>query len=435
MAAADRVTTDRERPRPGRRAVLKGAAATALLRLLTGGPARAGRTGAASTGATARLHVATFLAVDRAQIAYAIDVLRGLELWASTIPASREARLAVGSGPSDADTVAAWYDSVATGADVLVAPYGSPLTRVAFHVAEARRIPCIAPSAADPGLWDARRQWSVGVLEPTPTFFEGVLELMARRPSARRSDVALVYRNDPYSRSVMAGAARRAGALGFRRIVHHRFHDTHERAAAAGAASAATVLGTGYQPGSPGEGFLDDAVALARAVPRARTSLIALGVGAADPAFGPAAGAAAEGVVGVTGWRPYLPTPGNAAFVEAFRARWRHDPTAHVAQGFAAGQVLQGAERIAAARLRRSRATADGERPVPAREALRDALHALETETIFGRYRVDDGGRQVGHRPALVRWRDGRVAPLEGLPPDVPDGDEPTDAPTGKERA
>lgn len=420
MAAPGTPTTEPDAPAVSRRAVLKGATATVCLRLLTSGLARAG---AGSLGTASARRVATFLAVERQGSDQAIDVLRGLELWASVSPAASQDDLLVGSGPADPDAVRVWYDRATSEADVLVAPYGSPLARIAFEVAEARHVPCVAPSAGDSDLWSAPRQWSVDLLEPTPSFFDGALALAAGRARAPVAGVALVYRDDPYSASVMAGAARRARALGFDHIVHHRFRDARQRDAAARAARAGTVLGIGYQPGTAGEGFLDDAVGLARALPRARDGVVAIGVGAADPAFGAVAGAAAEGVVGVTGWRPYLPTPGNAAFVAAFADRWHREPTAHAAQGYAAGQVVARAFRLADHTTARLEPTTGPARhdagPGARRYAVRDALHALDIETVFGRYRVDASGRQSGHRPALVVWSGGRLQLVDRGRPDT----------------
>ena len=40
------------------------------------------------------------------------------------------------------------------------------------------------------------------------------------------------------------------------------------------------------------------------------------------------------------------------------------------------------------------------------REKLRDALQALEMETILpGRYKVDEKGMMVGHIPLVVQWQ------------------------------
>jgi branched-chain amino acid transport system substrate-binding protein len=41
-------------------------------------------------------------------------------------------------------------------------------------------------------------------------------------------------------------------------------------------------------------------------------------------------------------------------------------------------------------------------------DALRDALLALETHTVFGDFAVDERGYQTANRGLFVQWQDGR---------------------------
>ena len=369
------------------------------------GPAAAQATGAAS------LRIGLYLPVGPAGPgAYDRAALRGLDLWACGAEASNRDHgddrplplLTIGAGDGGREAIRTWYRDAAVTVDALVTPYGSGAASAAFDAAEAARIPCLAPSAGSSALWDAPPRWCVGLLEPTPTFFHGTLRRLAsRRPHA----LALVHRDDAFSIAVMDGAEAEARRLGFGAIRRRSYASDADRTAAARATAEPTVLAIGWIPGAAGDGFLDDALALARALPRRPGTVVALGVGGADPAFARRLRARADGILGVTGWRPYLPTPGNHAFAAAYRLRWVEDPDAHAAQGFAAAQVLEQAAR----RARKGTGTR--------RERIRTALHALDVETIFGRYRVDGHGMQVGHEPALVRWHDGRALVLPVPPP------------------
>lgn len=40
-------------------------------------------------------------------------------------------------------------------------------------------------------------------------------------------------------------------------------------------------------------------------------------------------------------------------------------------------------------------------------EKLREFVATLDMNTLFGRFKIDDGGLQIGHKPLLVQWRDG----------------------------
>ena len=42
------------------------------------------------------------------------------------------------------------------------------------------------------------------------------------------------------------------------------------------------------------------------------------------------------------------------------------------------------------------------------REKIRDALAALDTVTVYGHYKVDKDGQQIGHDVLLVQWQHGK---------------------------
>lgn len=115
-------------------------------------------------------------------------------------------------------------------------------------------------------------------------------------------------------------------------------------------------------------------------------------VGSSFPEFGKALGPLAEGMTGNTAWKPLLRTPGNLEFVTAYRRRWGTIPDTHGAQGYAAGQIIGEAVRQAGSL---------------ARAAVRDALFRLDTRTVFGRFRVNAHGLQIGKVNAIVQWQRG----------------------------
>jgi branched-chain amino acid transport system substrate-binding protein len=41
-------------------------------------------------------------------------------------------------------------------------------------------------------------------------------------------------------------------------------------------------------------------------------------------------------------------------------------------------------------------------------EKLRDAIRALDFNTVFGAFKVDPRGLQIAHRNVLFQWQDGR---------------------------
>jgi branched-chain amino acid transport system substrate-binding protein len=110
--------------------------------------------------------------------------------------------------------------------------------------------------------------------------------------------------------------------------------------------------------------------------------------GATDPEFIRQLGQDAEYSIGLSSYEARLPTPGNADFVKAYRAKYKADPDFQAACGWAAGQVIDAA--VAAA------GTFD-------QEKLRSAFSKLETGTVLGGYKVDDVGTQLAAQSYVVQ--------------------------------
>ena len=55
-------------------------------------------------------------------------------------------------------------------------------------------------------------------------------------------------------------------------------------------------------------------------------------------------------------------------------------------------------------------------------EKLRDALSKMDHNTVFGRFRVDRDGVQIGHKMPPLQWQDGKKVIVwpEELAPDKP---------------
>ncbi|HXM82030.1 MAG TPA: amino acid ABC transporter substrate-binding protein [Burkholderiales bacterium] len=115
---------------------------------------------------------------------------------------------------------------------------------------------------------------------------------------------------------------------------------------------------------------------------------------AAEPKFIELVGQDAEFSLAAADYHPRLKTHGNDRFVKLYSEKWSTLPGAAAAEGYAAGTVLAEA-------LRRA-GSAD-------QEKLREALAALELDTVLGRYKVDPKtGEQTGIKPAVVQIERGR---------------------------
>jgi branched-chain amino acid transport system substrate-binding protein len=97
--------------------------------------------------------------------------------------------------------------------------------------------------------------------------------------------------------------------------------------------------------------------------------------------------------LGLSNWEPSLNTPGNQEFVEKFKRRYGRLPSPLSAQAWSNGQVLK--EVVAKV------GSVD-------RELIRKGLSRFEIATILGRYKLDEHRRQIGYKPLIVQWLEGK---------------------------
>lgn len=328
-----------------------------------------------------------------------VPLYRGLVHWAETVAANgglagRDVDVDIADDEGEADLAREYYEDHAADRDLLVSPYGSPLTGAVVDVVEAAAVPCIAHTAGDRAIWADGRTWTVQMLNPVDTFLHPLLGVAS---DAGALSIGFVHRDDSFTSTTVAGAVERARAAGWdvREPVVYSADAERNWAVSDALADAPDVLvGSGFQPGAAGGGFLPDAIALSRAYERAGAGakLACWSIGASFADFREQRGDVADGEVGVTGWKPYVASPDNGSFVDRYADRWGNAPDSHAAQGYATGQLF--AKAAAAAGTIES-------------EPIRDALFALETETVFGRYAVTEQGLQVGKENAVVQWQDG----------------------------
>ena len=145
--------------------------------------------------------------------------------------------------------------------------------------------------------------------------------------------------------------------------------------------------------------FEDDVELVARARtarhPPTRICAVAAGVqqfadSLADP----------DGVFGIAQWfpgsarRPEL-GPSEDAFLSAYADRARTAPDYPAIQAAAGAIIAMHCAHLAGGTQR---------------EDLWRAAASLETRTLFGAFRINDRGVQVGHETVLLRWTDGKLA-------------------------
>lgn len=325
---------------------------------------------------------------------FGADYERGLQLWQEELNAAggligQKVELRIVDDSSDGSRAGAIYEALLREqkVDLLIGPYGSAATLGAAAVAERARRVMLNAAGASRAVHRRGPEFVFQVTAPYAAYGIGPVELAG---AGKRRSVFIVSRDESVSRE-MAEAAReaalrrglRVGEVVFFRPGTEDFSLLLAEARDAGA-DAWLAFATHREAAELVKAFRK--LEYAPALFFARD--------ASDPRFIDLVGQDAEYTLGLAEYQPAWRTPGNAAFVEAFRAKWSADPGFAAAQAHAAGTVLAEAVRRAGG---------------IDQEKLRGVLSALQTPTVLGGYQVDPAsGEQLAAKPAVVQIIKGR---------------------------
>ncbi|NIR30815.1 MAG: ABC transporter substrate-binding protein [Gammaproteobacteria bacterium] len=280
------------------------------------------------------------------------------------------------------------------GVQLLLGNYSSGVAGDTIPVVEAAGVPCVFPMAWQPGLWLREHQWAVPTLPLATEVTRTLLEYLERQGVRR---VAVVNADNAYAQDLAKGLVQRVRELGLT-LTAHQTYSFGDRVGLEAALTKA--LGTG--PDALAGGNVGDQVPeLAKAARAAGPEAGHYAWFELDEPVILEARDAVEGMIGFGLWIPGMPYPGNREFVRRFTNRWEREypeePIGllldhHAAAGYGAAQVLEAA-------------VTEASTLEPA--AVRDALFSFETTTVFGRYRLDARGVQVGKTVPVVGYRHG----------------------------
>jgi len=319
--------------------------------------------------------------------AAAAEYQNGLVLWRDEVNEAggllgRPIELRVLDDGSEAvRTGAAYAELIAGGAEALIGPYGSAATLTGAAEAERARRVMLNAAGLSSQVHKRSPRYVFQTSAPYSAYAEGPLAL-ARE--AQLDSIFILARDDAASREMGEAAQAQARALGLRSV---------ELEIYSGAIvdflpqlyKAMAIQAQGWLAFGEARDTADMVKTMKRQgyVPKlfyARSST--------DPRFIALVGQDAEYILGTREYDVRFPSAGNAAFAQAYRAKWGADPGALGAAAYAAGTVL-------AEGVRRAGATEP--------QKLRAALAQLQMETVLGRYRVDATGAQAGMKPAVLQ--------------------------------
>lgn len=304
---------------------------------------------------------------------------------------------------SQAATAAKIYEKLIAQdkVDALLGPYSSPITEAVANVNEKHRVAMVAGNAATTSIFKKGRRFIYMVFSPAEVYLEGLIDIAAKRGL---KTVAIVYEDTLFPRATAKGTADLAKQRGLQVVLTEAYPK--------GTTDFTAVVDKirGARPDVVAAAtYFNDAVALTRALKKADVSpkMFGVTVGGDLPKFHETLGKDAEYVYGSSQWEEELVTlragglipiarqyPGAKEFVESYRKEFPEaDLSYQTAAAYGACQILTEAIRRAG--------SLDAER-------IRDAVLKLDTHTIFGAFRVDQGGFQTAHKMVLFQWQDGK---------------------------
>jgi ABC-type branched-subunit amino acid transport system substrate-binding protein len=334
-----------------------------------------------------RLRIGACLSLTGRFAQFGRQAALGLEAWRSL---DDGADLVIEDDRSDRQTLETLLPGVAAKCDLLLGPYSTILMRAAGRMAADRGCLVWNHGGSGDDVELAHPGHVVSVLTPTSRYAEPFVRYIAQEDGPWR-DLVIVHGPGRFGRQVAEGAGNAAARYGVRAVML----DAGEAALPpAGISPEWDLFSAGV--------FEQDAELTAEALrlPHPPRRLCTISAGVRDFAR---AVDEPDGVFGIAQWFPgnghqVLLGPPEEDFLRACAASGTGPPDYPATQA-AAGAI------IAAACARRAGSTG--------RDDLWAAAVDLETSTMFGDFKIDpQTGAQVSHRTVLVRWTEGKLAPV-----------------------
>ncbi len=278
-------------------------------------------------------------------------------------------------------------------ANFLFGPYSSGLTATAAVISEQYGKIMLIGGGAEPKTYQLGNKYLFQCITTADYYLSGSIQaLKARNPHAK---VAFVYSDDPFSKAVVAAAAKQAQEAGFTIALQESyapsttdFSPIINKIISSGADA---FLGGGHYP---------DGATLARQLydQKANLKFVSILVAPDSPKFA-SLGPAALGITVPSQWEPEVkfnpdfgPTPEE--FAKKAYAATKVEPDYHTASGYITGLLLQHAIEQAG--------SIDPEK-------VKAALDKTDVTTFFGhdKFSTDpkSHGMQVGHAMVLAQWQ------------------------------
>jgi branched-chain amino acid transport system substrate-binding protein len=275
--------------------------------------------------------------------------------------------------------------------DLLLSPYGSPLTLAASEISEAHKYVMVACSASAKALWERGYHYLFGIYATADRYFVGLLDLMAQQGY---HTVAILHENNVFNLDIASGIVDWARRFRMTVAWNRGFNDAQ--------ADLPQAIQDLKKLRPTPDGLIVSAYVPAcyRVLDLLKTQgyrppVLAMTIAPVYPEFYKRTGPMGENVFAASQWEPdqRIPFPGTKEFIQEFNSLYGLMPSYHAGSAYATCEVM--------ARAVSKAGSLDQTR-------LRDIIASLDTVTVIGRFKVDSRGMQIGHNPILIQWQDGR---------------------------
>ncbi len=322
------------------------------------------------------------------------EFVSGIKMWADDLLDRGADPIAIVSydDESSPERAAELYERLITEdeVDLLIGPFSSSLVLAVAPVVERHDFPMVVEATA-PEVFQRGYRNIFGIYTPASYNMLSVLEMARERGL---STLALVHQESAFPAAVSEGARQAAPGKGFSIVFEDSYPVGAESLDALATALAAErpdliVLGA----------YLKDSILFVEALERSgyAPKMIAVSGAPSLPGFGQALGRSSDGVIATTQWMRDGRIPGSFDFGFRYRKRYGFYPSYNAAGGYAAGQIIEAAARLA--RLR------DYSTPQEIRDGMREQLSSMKFQSLLGSYRVDETGMQIGNPIYVIQWQ------------------------------
>lgn len=275
------------------------------------------------------------------------------------------------------------------GVELVLSPYGTPLTLVASEVTERHNKVMVACASAAQKPWERGFRYLFGIYALADRYFISFCDVIARKGYRT---VAIIYEDSVFNIAIGTAAIKWAKRFGLEVIYNKSFTDIESQLPAM-----ITELRGKNPDGLIFSAYPPDSYAFLEVLKKDTFRPKALGMTIVPtyPDFHKRIGSFANGIFGISQWEPdeRIPFPGTNKFITDFKRFTGQEPSYHAGSAYAACQLLEQA------------VTTFNEIN---HEKIKDYMYALDTMTVIGRFKVDQTGRQIGHNPILIQWQNGQ---------------------------